>query len=73
MSTRDAFLADIRAFLAKHDMAADVFGKLAMNDVAFVYRLRERDIRASTIDKVRAFMAAYDKKKRRAGEARMTA
>ena len=60
MSTRETLVIEINRFLRKHRMAADTFGKLAMNDVAFVYRLRKGlDPKASTIDKVRAFMKGY--------------
>lgn len=60
MSTRETLVAEINRFLKKQGMAADTFGKLAMNDVAFVYRLRKGlDPKASTIDKVRDFMKSY--------------
>ena len=62
MSTHETLVAEINRFLKKHDMAADTFGKLAMNDVAFVYRLRKGlDPKVSTVDKIRAFMKAYNR------------
>lgn len=65
MSTKSAFLSDVNAFLERHSMTATTFGLKAVNDVAFVHRLRKgSDTKLSTMDKVRAFMAAYDKKKR---------
>lgn len=60
MSTKDKLLADINAFLGRHNMRAADFGKWALNDTGFVYRLRKGlDPKASTIDKVRAFMKDY--------------
>lgn len=36
------------------------FGELAMNDKGFLFRLESgRDVRLSTVEKVRQFMASY--------------
>lgn len=74
MSTREKFANDIAAFMARHGMNAETFGRLAMNDVAFVYRLRKgRNPSSLTIDKVSAFMDSYSKKKKRTDESRTSA
>lgn len=60
MDSRQQLVNEIEAFLAKHEMGAPEFGRLAMNDVAFVYRLRQgRDVRASTADRAREFMRDF--------------
>lgn len=62
MSTRDQILAEIEAFLVRHDMSAGTFGIKCMRNPSFVYRLRNgQGILDSSIDKVRAFMADYDR------------
>ncbi len=62
MSTRDQVLEEIESFMARHGMSAGDFGIKCMRNPSFVYRLREgHDIRASSIDKVRAFIAARDR------------
>lgn len=62
MSTQESLVAEVNAFLARHGMKPPDFGKLAMNDLGFVYRLRDGlDVRASTIDKLRRFIAEYDR------------
>ena len=74
-STRDILMADIEAFLLRYDMAHTTFGKRAVNDVAFVQRMREgKDPRGSTIDAVRKFMDSYrPPAKRRRGNDRVSA
>jgi hypothetical protein len=53
-------LYDIDVFMSVHGMKPTMFGVLAVNDGHLVRDLRAgTDIRASTIDRVRAFMAAY--------------
>lgn len=55
----DELLADIAAFNAKHELTEWQFGELALNDRHFVRQLRAgRDIRLSTLDRVRAFIEA---------------
>lgn len=74
MSTREKLAQQIAAFMARHGMNAETFGRQAMNDVAFVYRLRKgRNPSSVTIDKVTAFMADYSKKKKRTDETRTSA
>lgn len=74
MSTREKLARQIEAFMARHGMNAETFGRQAMNDVAFVYRLRKgRNPSSVTIDKVTAFMADYAKKKRLTDEHRTSA
>ena len=60
MTAREKLLADVEAFLTRHDMNHTRFGKLALNDTAFVTRLRAgKDLRFDTADRVRAFMDTY--------------
>lgn len=54
-------LKDIEMFMAVRGMNATQFGKQALNNPAFVFRLRQgMDIRSSTAQRVRNFMLAYD-------------
>ena len=63
MSTRDEILAEIEAFLVRHNMSAGAFGIKCMRNPSFVYRLRDgQGIMDTTIDKARSFMRAYDKR-----------
>ncbi len=56
----EQLLAEVEDFIRHHGLSDAKFGKLALNDNKFVQQLRERrDLRMSTVDKVRAFMAAY--------------
>lgn len=76
MSTRDQLLADIEAFLERHNMSAGDFGLECLNNVSFVYKLRRGDdVLASTIDRVREFMASRDRPlaRRRKAESRPAA
>lgn len=60
MSTHRNLLSEIERFLDKHDMAPTRFGSLAMADPSFVSDLQQgRDIKWSTVEKVRAFMAEF--------------
>lgn len=54
-------VAEIEAFVAKHEELSDsLFGDLAVNDRHLVRDLRAgRDLRMSTVGKIRAFMATY--------------
>jgi len=59
MTTIEALLADIAAFLRDVEMAETTFGRHAVNDGKFVSRLRAgADITIATHDRVRAYMAA---------------
>ena len=60
MSTHDTLLNEIEVFLAKHGMAPSRFGALSIGDARLVTDLhRGRDLKASTLDRVRRFMAEY--------------
>jgi hypothetical protein len=53
-------LTEIDAFLADHGLSDWQFGEKALNDKHFIRQLREgRDVRMSTLHRVRAFMAEY--------------
>lgn len=53
-------LGEIDAFLAKHGLSESQFGTLATNDKNLVPDLRDgRDVRMSTAEKIRDFMADY--------------
>lgn len=59
-SLRDQLLADIEAFLTRTGMDPSRFGRDAMNDPAFVPRLRDgADVRARTVDRIRKFMSEH--------------
>lgn len=54
------FLSEVEAFLRDHNLSDRQFGEQALNDKHFVRQLRTgRDVRLSTVEKVRAFMADY--------------
>lgn len=60
MSTRDDLLSEIAAFCAAQDMTIAEFGRQALNNASFVYKLRAgEDIRLSSIDKVRRFIREF--------------
>lgn len=63
MTLREQFIAEIDAFMARHDMRPSAFGLLAKADRSFVTRLKsgESDPKSTTIDEVRAWMAERDK------------
>jgi hypothetical protein len=64
MSARDELLAEIEAFLIKHDIRASYFGRDIVGDFSLVSRLRRGgDVRLETVDKIRTYMAAYNKTK----------
>lgn len=63
MSVRDDFEYEIEAFIERAGMTATAFGVEAVNDPSFVFRVRRgRNVKADTIDRVRAFMAAHRKR-----------
>lgn len=54
-------LAQIDAFCARHGMAESRFGRAALSDPSFVYRLRRGgDIKRRTILRVLAWMSSYE-------------
>lgn len=58
MSTISSLLAEIEAFLAETGMKKTVFGRLALNDGAFVKRLQDGGgVTLATVDRVRDFIA----------------
>lgn len=60
MSAREKFLAEVEAFMSRHDMPPSTFGRLAMSDATFVFDLRKgQDIKMSTADRCRQFMNEY--------------
>ena len=60
MDIRQQLVDEIDTFLARHSMTAADFGIAAMRDIAFFYKLRKgRDVRVSTVDRVRKYMAGY--------------
>lgn len=59
-SIRETLLAQIDAFCAEWDMNQTEFGRQAVNDPAFVTRLRGKtNIGIARIDAARRFMATY--------------
>ena len=54
-------LLDIERFCRRYDMSETRFGELALNDKPFVSQLKAgRDLRGSTAEKLRQFMAEYE-------------
>lgn len=53
-------LSDIEGFCRRHSLSEWQFGELVLNDRHFIRQLREgRDLRLSTLAKVREFMTEY--------------
>ena len=66
MSSADALLREIDAFLQRTGITQTQFGQEAMNNGSFVRQLRSGSgITLRTLDKVRAFMTEWDDQKRR--------
>jgi homoserine dehydrogenase len=64
MSELKDFKAEIERFLVDNDMPPTVFGQKALADPNFVFDLRAgRDVRFSTVEKIRAFMRKQRQKK----------
>ena len=60
MTAREKLLAEIEAFLKRADMDHTRFGTLAMNDTAFVTKMRRgRNVRIDTAERARAYIAAW--------------
>ena len=58
---RERLLQKIEAFMRQNKMHATDFGKRALKDPNFVFRLRNgRDITLTTLDKLETFMLEYD-------------
>ncbi|MFQ5533473.1 MAG: COG4223 family protein [Sphingomonadales bacterium] len=61
MSTQNEFREQVEAFLKRHQFGAATLGSQALKDPKFVSDLRRgRSPSLKTIDRVRAWMAAYD-------------
>lgn len=57
----EQFHDQIEAFLDRTKMAPTVFGRNAMKDPTFVFRLRKgHSVRTTTMDRVVAYMNAYE-------------
>ena len=62
-------LQEIEAFLLANSMSATAFGADALNDPPFVAQLRNgRDVKLSTAERVRKFMADPERQKAEVGE-----
>lgn len=57
------FLKEIQAFLKAQKMSPSTFGMKAMRDKSFVtdVMIEGRDVKTSTIERVRKFMRDYEK------------
>ena len=63
----DDLLTQIEGFIESHRLSEWQFGEQAVNDRHFVRQLRAgRDLRMSTVAKVRDFMATYSPAERAA-------
>ena len=59
----EQFINEIDTFCAVHGVKESNFGRMAMNYPAFVLSLRKgRDLRMTTVEKVRLFMRDYSNK-----------
>ena len=60
MSNLSTLLSEIELFCSAHAMSEARFGVASLGDKHFVRQLREgRDIRLSTVDRVREFMLTF--------------
>lgn len=60
--TAEILIAEVEAFLDRHEMSPTAFGLASVNDGHFVRDLREgKDIKLSTVDRVIKFMAGRNK------------
>ena len=65
MTAREQLISDIDAFLKRHRLTATAFGRMSVNDTAFLSRLRAgADVRTKTIERLHAFMATFDSRER---------
>lgn len=70
----DQLTDEIDAFLERHDMSDTLFGRLAMNDPAWLHRFRDGLMpRIDTVDHIRRFMAQYTSHPKRRACARACA
>lgn len=63
----DELLAEIEAYIAQHNLSPTRFGVLSINDGHLVHQLRAGalDIKASRINRIRAFMQGPPRPRRR--------
>lgn len=60
MNDPQKLLEEIEGFLIRMDMNPTEFGRLAKNDGALVFRLRDgKDVRSGTASDLRRFMETY--------------
>ena len=66
MTAREKLLAEIDAFLERHNMRETAFGIKAVNDPALVSNMRYhgRNVRIDTAERLREFMASYKPERR---------
>lgn len=64
MSLREKFVADVEAFIKRHDMHQTTFGLLSCRDGSFYARIKAGTIGLKRMERAREFMDEYDKKKR---------
>ena len=65
MNARDQLLAEIQGFLDRTGIPETSFGKIVVNDGHLVGQLRAgRDLRLSTVERVRQFIADYESDRR---------
>jgi hypothetical protein len=67
-------LEEIERFTRRHGLSDTMFGKMATNDGHLIPDLRAgRDIKASSLERIRAFMADYRPLASRRSESRASA
>lgn len=70
---RDDLLKEIEKFIERHGIGAATFGRYAMNDSAFVSRLRAgHDVKTQTVRHILQKMAEYEPKSRPRCRSEMT-
>ena len=63
MSVSAQVLSEIEAFLQRAQMAPSSFGKRALNDERFVFRLRKGgNVTAKSLDRARDFIRSRDER-----------
>lgn len=68
MSTREALLARVEAFIQAHGLSARQFGILAAGDHRFVPRLRSgAGVTLTIIERAESYMAAHEQPAENAG------
>ena len=59
MTTREAIVSRVEAFLARHQMTERRFGLMVCNDHKLVDRLRRESVTLARIEAAERFMDAY--------------